>query len=427
MTPNRPTGEKPANSQPDHDQLLAITQRLANAPRPQMPPDMAERIRLRVQQAHAQQLQSGQTPERAGPGGAPKLIMLPVLRWVAAVALLVLVGMAAVVPASANSLPGDPLYAVKQGLEKIELALASEARLPDVHLRQANRRLDEAHKLIERQRTGADLQQALGDALTSLERVRDTESGLSAGEVRSLRSQTQQIAGEIGQVMATVDNLEAPAALLEQLDHIIEAGPPVVVDTPTPTASLTHTATATTTHTATATATVTLTATTTHTATATTTHTATVSPMPEPETFIAYVVAEGVANVRSGPGVSHRVIAQVARGATVTVIDVPDDSDWWNVRLDDGQTGWIYAELLSLSPPAPRPGQPAEPGPPSEPGRPGQPGPPSEPGQPGQPDDPCDLPGAACDAPGHGDNPPPGQGGVPPGQLRTPGPPGRSN
>ena len=431
MTPiNPPTDDLPAGTQPDDEALLKTARRLSSAPRPQMPPDMATRIRLQVQQAHA-----AQTASQPRPG---KVIVLPVLRWVAAVAVLVLIGMAAVVPASAGSVPGDALYSVKLGLEKIELALASAEREPAVHLRQANRRLEEARKLIERQRIGEELRQIIDVALTSLESAGQSASrvDLTPETLASLRTDTQRLTSEIALVIAVVDDLNDEHMLLEHLESVIDAGSLLVTSTPTPTPTLTLMATQTATATdtqvpASATNThapATATATDTHvpatntqvpptvsvTATTTPTPDVTGSPMPEPAVFTAYVIAEGNANVRSGPGTGHPVIGQAARGSAVTVLNAHDPGDWWYVRLESGTTGWMAASLLSQTPPAPRPGPPGDPSTPV-------------PGDPSTPRDDCDLPGAACDAPGHGGEVPPGQTSIPPGLIRTPDPPGRRN
>jgi hypothetical protein len=56
-------------------------------------------------------------------------------------------------------------------------------------------------------------------------------------------------------------------------------------------------------------------------------------------------------NVYSEPGTTSRVVGEISRGETVSLIDddyheyVPDDPsgyiDWWNVKLDEGTEGWV--------------------------------------------------------------------------------------
>ncbi|MEW5899826.1 MAG: N-acetylmuramoyl-L-alanine amidase, partial [Bacillota bacterium] len=52
------------------------------------------------------------------------------------------------------------------------------------------------------------------------------------------------------------------------------------------------------------------------------------------------VQGDGV-NIRSGPGTSHDVLAQVSRGARLPFID--RSADWYKVQLPDGKIGWIVA------------------------------------------------------------------------------------
>ncbi len=52
------------------------------------------------------------------------------------------------------------------------------------------------------------------------------------------------------------------------------------------------------------------------------------------------VVAEAL-NVRSGPGVTYPAFDYLLQGDEVTVIGHHAASGWWQVRLDDGHTGWV--------------------------------------------------------------------------------------
>ncbi|MFQ3567286.1 MAG: DUF5667 domain-containing protein [Aggregatilineales bacterium] len=72
------------------------------------------------------------------------------LRWAAAACLILLVMSAAVLPIAGRSLPGEPFYAVKRAVERVErlLAIAPDAAAA-VSLRQAERRAQEALALAQ--------------------------------------------------------------------------------------------------------------------------------------------------------------------------------------------------------------------------------------------------------------------------------------
>ncbi|MCL6448911.1 MAG: N-acetylmuramoyl-L-alanine amidase [Armatimonadetes bacterium] len=73
------------------------------------------------------------------------------------------------------------------------------------------------------------------------------------------------------------------------------------------------------------------------------------------------VVQGDAVNIRSGPGTSHDVLAQVSRGARLPFID--RSADWYQVQLPDGKTGWIIAWYVKEEvPPATSP-EPEKPGP----------------------------------------------------------------
>jgi len=58
----------------------------------------------------------------------------------------------------------------------------------------------------------------------------------------------------------------------------------------------------------------------------------------------AYINVSG-ANVRSGPGTGHRVIATLTRGQMVEVLD--DENNWSEVIIPDGRQGYIFSSLLT--------------------------------------------------------------------------------
>ncbi|MCX7977133.1 MAG: DUF5667 domain-containing protein [Bellilinea sp.] len=75
-----------------------------------------------------------------------------VMNWIAILVLLAsLFGGGAAVQASAQALPDSPLYPLKTGIESLRLAVSSEPTQTQLALEFANRRLEEAGQLIEKQ------------------------------------------------------------------------------------------------------------------------------------------------------------------------------------------------------------------------------------------------------------------------------------
>ena len=93
--------------------------------------------------------------------------------------------------------------------------------------------------------------------------------------------------------------------------------------------------------------------------TATQTATFTESPTPEPtatDTPTATATPTGFAivrslqrvNVRAGPGTGNAVIGSLAPGSGVQILASDEAADWYRVRLDDGDEGWVSAALLRV-------------------------------------------------------------------------------
>jgi uncharacterized protein YraI len=64
--------------------------------------------------------------------------------------------------------------------------------------------------------------------------------------------------------------------------------------------------------------------------------------LPQP----GYVMTEGAVNLRSAPSTNAGLIDQVPAGQIMTILGRNPAGDWYHVRLANGQTGWMFAELL---------------------------------------------------------------------------------
>jgi SH3-like domain-containing protein len=57
-----------------------------------------------------------------------------------------------------------------------------------------------------------------------------------------------------------------------------------------------------------------------------------------------HIVKASVANLRSGPGAHHKLIAKLARGEVVRTVTT--QSKWVQVRTDAGVQGWVARSLV---------------------------------------------------------------------------------
>jgi len=58
--------------------------------------------------------------------------------------------------------------------------------------------------------------------------------------------------------------------------------------------------------------------------------------------------------VRTGPDLSHKIIAMPKSGTQLEILEMPDeqeDSEWATVRLPNGKEGWILSQYLIFGPP----------------------------------------------------------------------------
>ena len=203
-----------------------------------------------------------------------------VAKWAVAACLVFALLVAGAVPASAGSLPGEPLYWVKLAAERVELTLATTPESAAfVHLTHAERRATEVLGLLDRSQYDETL---LNAALTEVQ----TAAQLAPAEMASSRTyqwQYQQVSALVQ--YAAVQAEESGFDISPNFDRLPTLEPPVIVvpcdetpvvcttATPTSTPSATATMTATASHTPSATSTTTSTPTATATMTATASYT----------------------------------------------------------------------------------------------------------------------------------------------------------
>ncbi len=60
-----------------------------------------------------------------------------------------------------------------------------------------------------------------------------------------------------------------------------------------------------------------------------------------------YASTQGGVNMRVSPDRYSTVITQVPAAQSLTILGQNEDGTWYNVRLSDGRTGWMLAELLA--------------------------------------------------------------------------------
>lgn len=82
---------------------------------------------------------------------------------------------------------------------------------------------------------------------------------------------------------------------------------------------------------------------------------------PKPILPVTQVIWSSV-NLREGPGTSYKVVRNVQKGASLTVLE--DKGQWLHVRLEGGSEAWVVKSATSLAPkPPPSPTPPPKPTP----------------------------------------------------------------
>jgi uncharacterized protein YraI len=61
------------------------------------------------------------------------------------------------------------------------------------------------------------------------------------------------------------------------------------------------------------------------------------------------VVAVSALNLRSGPGLDHKIVKVLPLGTRVTLINKNEAGDWTEVRLADDTEGWVFSQHLVVS------------------------------------------------------------------------------
>ncbi len=61
------------------------------------------------------------------------------------------------------------------------------------------------------------------------------------------------------------------------------------------------------------------------------------------------IAADALVNVRNGPSVEYPVIASLDLGEKAAVTGKSAGGDWWQILLNDGQSGWVLGQLVATS------------------------------------------------------------------------------
>lgn len=141
-----PPGTRDLPLAPDDDPLVEAARRLAQAPEVSLSGAALDRIEARLMAALAE------PPRRAT--ARSHQMSAHRIRWLAyaaAACLALVMLLTGATYASADSLPGDPLYGFKRAVERVRLALVEQTDEPALRLELAERRAGEFAALLERQ------------------------------------------------------------------------------------------------------------------------------------------------------------------------------------------------------------------------------------------------------------------------------------
>lgn len=117
----------------------------------ELPPEPSAEAQVASRQAllqHAQQMRDAAARSRDWPSW-PRFIFSFV-----SVLVVILIGGAALLPASENALPGDALYPLKRGGERVRLLLAPQSEKGQLRLKFEKERNSEVYEMLETGRNG---------------------------------------------------------------------------------------------------------------------------------------------------------------------------------------------------------------------------------------------------------------------------------
>jgi uncharacterized protein YraI len=72
------------------------------------------------------------------------------------------------------------------------------------------------------------------------------------------------------------------------------------------------------------------------------------TPAAPPTAAAAQVTTNDIVNIRSGPGTAYGLVGSAQTGETFPVTGKNQAGDWWQINYN-GQTGWIFGQLVSAS------------------------------------------------------------------------------
>jgi hypothetical protein len=200
--------------------LLLASEELWAVPKPVISPAASARIESQLFEAAAA---SGLVRRERKPLVLPRLrslIVLPRWRWaysaVAAMVVVVLL-MTTTFVGAANALPGSPFYAVKLATEEAWLWVAPARDEPALHLRFAQRRLDEYKELAEQ---GVYDESVLDAMVAHVDAALDGIEELPPAIALVLLDEVAEVVAE-QRVVLTAMLADLPAASRLQVDRIL--------------------------------------------------------------------------------------------------------------------------------------------------------------------------------------------------------------
>jgi uncharacterized protein YraI len=73
------------------------------------------------------------------------------------------------------------------------------------------------------------------------------------------------------------------------------------------------------------------------------------SPTPAPTPQPGAVVAVDLLNLRAGPGTNYDILTMMEEGTSLKVVGRTEANDWLKVVTTDGQEGWVFTEMVTVS------------------------------------------------------------------------------